>query len=78
MTARHRALLTRRASPTIRLIQRIRRQYLQVFAFTGAVITRVFALQRWLGGDQGSAMYLLSSAALSICRTSRSGRWWWR
>lgn len=66
MTARHRAPLTRRTSPEIRLIQRIRRQYLQVFAFTGAVITGIFALQRWLGGDHGSAMYLLSGAAVYV------------
>jgi two-component system, sensor histidine kinase len=66
MTARPRAALTRRTSPEIRLIQRIRRQYLQVFAFTGAMITGIFALQRWLGGELWSAAFLLACTAVYL------------
>lgn len=66
MTARPRASLTRRTSPEIRLIQRIRRQYLQVFAFVGASITGIFALQRWLGGELWSAVFLLACTAVYL------------
>ncbi len=58
MTKPHHLRQTRRTSPEIRLIQRIRRQYLQVFAFTGAAITGIFALQRWLGGETGSGLFM--------------------
>lgn len=66
MNDRLRPRLTRRTSPEIRLIQRIRRQYLQVFAFTGAAITGIFSFQRWLGGDTGSALYLLTIACVYL------------
>ena len=66
MNDRFHSRLTRRTSPEIRLIQRIRRQYLQVFAFTGAAITGIFSIQRWLGGDTGSSLYLLAIACVYL------------
>jgi len=66
MTDRFRPRLTRRTSPEIRLIQRIRRQYLRVFAFVGATITGIFATQRWLGDETGSAIYLFMGSLIYV------------
>jgi signal transduction histidine kinase/CheY-like chemotaxis protein len=73
MNDRFHSRLTRRTSPEIRLIQRIRRQYLQVFAFTGAAITGIFSIQRWLGGDTGSALYLLTIACVYLSNFGLKG-----
>jgi signal transduction histidine kinase/CheY-like chemotaxis protein len=58
MNVRHRTPLSRHNSPELRLIQRIRRQYLKVFAVTGAAVTTIYAVQRWLGDETGSALHL--------------------
>ena len=58
MNVRHRTTLSRHNSPELRLIQRIRRQYLKVFAVTGAAVTTIYAVQRWLGDETGSALHL--------------------